>query len=180
MNDLAKKNWAGRLMALFIAGLLFEVMTSATFLWYRDKRLYVDQWGCPVRRQGPDWSELTLLKKGEAAGGPTDPSDFAVPSDVTHVFGGYWDVYRIAFLVRRACDRRPVSLVSQSIPRVVSRVRAWSRETVGLASGKGFEEVGNEDLRGSRGWGRSIGARNKLAVGARDVLGKGRARSRRA
>ena len=63
MNDLAKMSWAGRLLALIIAALLFEMMTSAAFLWYRDKRLYVDQWGCPVRTQGPDWSELTFSKR---------------------------------------------------------------------------------------------------------------------
>ena len=45
MNDLAKMGWVGRLLAWLIAALLFEVMTSATFLWYRDERVYVDQKG---------------------------------------------------------------------------------------------------------------------------------------
>jgi hypothetical protein len=127
MNDLAKKNWAGRLSALFIAGLLFEVMTSAAFLWYRDERLYIDEWGCPVRTQGPDWSELTLLKKGVAGGSPTDSSDFVISSDVTHMFGGYWDVYRIAFLSGGRVTGVP-------FPWFPNRFRGWSR---GLGPGRG-------------------------------------------
>ncbi len=127
MNDLAKMSWVGRLLALIIAALLFEMMSSAAFLWYRDKRLYVDQWGCPVRTQGPDWSELILLKKGVADGSPTDPSDFLVPSDVTHVFGGYWDVYRIAFLSGGRVTAVP-------FPSYPNRFRGWSR---GLGPGRG-------------------------------------------
>ena len=61
MRDLARRGWAGRLSAWLVAALLFEVMTSATFLWYRDERGYVDQRGIPVRLPLPDWSELTVV-----------------------------------------------------------------------------------------------------------------------
>ncbi len=50
-----------RLSAWLVAALLFEVMTSATFLWYRDERGYVDQRGMPVRLPLRDWSELTVV-----------------------------------------------------------------------------------------------------------------------
>ena len=126
MNDLAKKSWAGRLVAWIIAGLLFEVMTSAAFLWYRDERLYVDQWGRPIRAQGPDWSELTVVKE-VPHGLPADSKDFVVPSDVTHVFGGYWDVYRMAFLSGGRVTGIP-------FPSYPNRFRGWSR---GLGPGRG-------------------------------------------
>ena len=38
LADLARRGWVGRLSAWLVAALLFEVMTSATFLWYRDER----------------------------------------------------------------------------------------------------------------------------------------------
>jgi hypothetical protein len=126
MNDLAKKSWASRLVAWIIAGLLFEVMTGAAFLWYRDERLYVDQWGYPVRAQGPDWSELTVVKE-VPRGLPADSSDFVVPSDVTHVFGGYWDVYRMGFLSGGRVTGIP-------FPAYPNRFRGWSR---GLGPGLG-------------------------------------------
>jgi hypothetical protein len=126
MNDLANKSWAGRLVAWIIAGLLFELMTGAAFLWYRDERLYVDQWGYPVRAQGPDWSELTVLKE-VPRGSLSDSRDFVVPSDVTHVFGGYWDVYRMAFLSGGRVTAIP-------FPSYPNRFRGWSR---GLGPGRG-------------------------------------------
>ena len=126
MNDLTKKSWAGRLVAWIIAGLLFEVMTSAAFLWYRDERLYVDEWGYPVRVQSPDWSELTVVKE-KSRRSLSDSSDFVVPSDVTHVFGGYWDVYRMAFL----SGGRVTAIPFPSFP---NRFRGWSR---GLGPGRG-------------------------------------------
>jgi hypothetical protein len=126
MNDLANKSWAGRLVAWIIAGLLFELMTGAAFLWYRDERLYVDQWGYPVRAQGPDWSELTVLKEAPR-GSLSDSRDFVVPSDATHVFGGYWDVYRMAFLSGGRVTGIP-------FPSYPNRFRGWSR---GLGPGRG-------------------------------------------
>jgi hypothetical protein len=126
MNDLAKKSWAGRLTAWVIAGLLFEVMTSAAFLWYRDERLYVDQWGNSVRAQGPDWSELAVTN-GDPRLSRTISTDFVVPLDVTHVFGGYWDVYRMAFLSGGRLTAVP-------FPSYPNRFRGWSR---GLGSGEG-------------------------------------------
>ena len=40
------------------------MMTSATFLWYRDERGYVDQRGIPVRVPATDWSELKVVPDG--------------------------------------------------------------------------------------------------------------------
>jgi hypothetical protein len=101
-------------------------MTSATFLWYRDEHAYIDRRGMPVRLPVPDWSELRVvpdLRRGT----PAVPLDFVVPPDVTHVMGGYWDVYKIAFLSGGRLTGVPFSLYP-------NRFRGWSR---GLGPGRG-------------------------------------------
>jgi hypothetical protein len=52
---------------------------------------------------------------------------YEIPADVTHVFGGYWDVYRIAFLSGGRIRGIPY-------PFYPNRFRGWSR---GLARGQG-------------------------------------------
>jgi hypothetical protein len=97
MTDLARRGWVGRLSALIIAGLLFRVMTGATFLWYRDERRYVDERAIPVRLPVAAWSKLTVVA-GAQRGSSAESSQFLVPPDVSHVFGGYWEVYKVSFL----------------------------------------------------------------------------------
>ena len=126
LSDLARRGWAGWLSAWLVAALLFEVMTSATFLWYRDERVYVDQRGMPVRLPLPDWSELTVVPDVRR-GTPAIPTDFVVPPDVSHVMGGYWDVYKIAFLSGGRLAGIP-------FPMYPNRFPGWSR---GLGPGEG-------------------------------------------
>jgi hypothetical protein len=126
LSDLARRGWGGRVAAWIVAGLLAEVMTSAAFIWYRDERLYVDRGAIPVRLSHPRWSELTVVPD-VPRGSPSDPSGFVVPSDVSHVFGGYWDVYKMAFL----SGGRVVGIPFPSYP---NRFRGWSR---GLGPGEG-------------------------------------------
>jgi hypothetical protein len=117
--EIARRNWAARLSASLVAVLLFEVMTWATFLWYRDERVYVDQKGIPVRSPRPDWSELTVVP--DVTRGPNAvAAEFVVPREVTHVFGGYWDVYKMAFLSGGR-------LVGIPFPMYPNRFRGWSR-----------------------------------------------------
>ena len=129
INDLARPRWYGLLVAWVIAALLVEVMTSTTFLWYRDERHYVDRLGLPVRSRPPAWSELGVVLWVPDHHGPLirGTTKFAVPSDVTHILGGYWDVYRMAFLSGKRVVGMPLSLYPNRFP-------GWSR---GLGAGQG-------------------------------------------
>jgi hypothetical protein len=126
MNDLTRRGWVGQLSAWMISGLFVAVMTWGTFLWYREDRHYIDRWGVPVRIAHRDWSKLTVVPD-EPRGWPAVPSDFVVPADVSHVFGGYWDVYRMAFM----SGGRVVGI---PLPIYPNRFRGWSR---GLGPGQG-------------------------------------------
>jgi hypothetical protein len=126
LSDLARRGWAAGLSAGLIAALLCGVMTSATFLWYRDERDYVDTRAVPVRLPLPDWSALRVVPDTRR-GTPAVPLDFVVPPDVTHVMGGYWEVYKLAFLSGGRLVGVPFSLYP-------NRFRGWSR---GLGPGRG-------------------------------------------
>ena len=106
-------------------------MTVATFRWYRDTRSYVDDRGFPVRRGRRLWSELVVLpdrpKAGEPRPGPRRPVRYTIPPDVTHVFGSYWDVYRMSFLSVKRVVGIPYSLYPNRFP-------GWSG---GLGPGRG-------------------------------------------
>ncbi len=128
MNDLARRSWATRLAACLALGLLIEVMTSNALFWYRDERLYVDRSliPAPVRVSIPDWSELTVVAD-TSAGAPGSSFSYQVSPDVSHVFGGYWDVYKMAFL----SGGRVVGI---PYPMYPNRFPGWSR---GLGPGQG-------------------------------------------
>jgi hypothetical protein len=126
MSDLARRGRPGRLGAWLIAGLFAAVMTAEAFLWYRDERHYVSPTGVPIRVPQRDWSRLTVVPEGPQ-GSKAVASHFVVPADVTHVFGGYWDVYRMAFLSGGR-------VVGVPLPMYPNRFRGWSR---GLAPGQG-------------------------------------------
>jgi hypothetical protein len=100
MDDLARWSRPGLLMACLIAGLLAVIMTVATFHWYRETRHYLDERGFVTGTRRPPWSELEFApprtQPGELRSRGT--GRYTIPADVTHVLGGYWDVYRMAFL----------------------------------------------------------------------------------
>ena len=159
-----------RLAAWLVAALLFAVMTSATFLWYRDERGYVDQRGMPVRLPRPDWSELTVVPD-VPAGRRLAAANFVVPPDVTHVFGGYWDVYKMAFLSGGR-------LVGIPFPMYPNRFPGWSR---GLGPGRGkllilhpevtATKAGVDLERGAGDGDRPIREEDQLAVGPAERCG---------
>ncbi len=128
LDDLARRGLRGRLAAGLMAVLLAAGMTVATFRWYRDTRAYVDDRGFPVRRERRSWSELIVLpdrpKTGEPRTGARRPVRYTIPPDVTHVFGGYWDVYRLSFLSGKRVVGDPLFDVPQPIPGLVRRARA--------------------------------------------------------
>jgi hypothetical protein len=103
-------------------------MTASTFRWYRDTRHYVDAKGIPVKIEQQPWSELLVRGRHVPAGRRGEGfAKFDVPSDVTHIFGGYWDVYRMAFLSQGQVCGIP-------FPTYPNRFRGWSR---GLGPGRG-------------------------------------------
>ena len=156
-------------------------MTSATFLWYRDERAYVDQRGMPVRVPVPDWSELgrsrTFARRARR-------------------------LARRGFRGAARCDVTCSEATGTSIKWPSSRADGWLASrfrcipTVSVAGRAGWgraaascwscspEDVEREYAASSRrGPGtadRPIRARDQLAAGPDDSLGSGWARSRRA
>jgi hypothetical protein len=106
-------------------------MTVAAFRWYRDTRQFIDDRGFPVRRERPPWTELTILPDRPDPGGsrrdPRRSERYTIPPDVTHVFGGYWDVYRLSFLSAKR-------IVGIPFPTYPNRFPGWS---AGLGPGHG-------------------------------------------
>ena len=124
MGDLCRLGTQGRLSAVLIAATLAAGMTTAAVRWYRDTRHYLDNRGFPVRREVPPWSQLVILP--DRAGGP-GVEHYTIPADVTHVFGGYWDIYRLSF-------RSGGRVVGVPYPMYPNRFRGWSD---GLGPGRG-------------------------------------------
>jgi len=126
MHDLTRRGRLGFPAASLCAGLVAAVMTAAAFRWYQEERHYINAQGIPVRRRVQPWRELAV----ETLAWPrsaTHPGTYTVPPDVTHVLGGYWDVYRMAFLSGGRISAIP-------LPIYPNRFRGWSR---GLAPGQG-------------------------------------------
>ena len=164
LSDLANRGLVGRLAAWLAAVLLIEMMTAATFLWYRDERGYVDPRGIPVRSPAPDWTELKVVP-AVSRGTPAVAANFVLEPDVTHVMGGYWDVYKMAFLSGGR-------LVGIPYPIYPNRFRGWSR---GLGPGRGKLMVLHPEVavkkspsdRESRNSGRGSFDRRRRPTGSR-------------
>ena len=103
-------------------------MTATTFYWYRDTRHYLDDRGVPSgsslrpgRAARPDLPARSRPRADRpAARGST------IPPDVTHVFGGYWDVYRLAFLSGGRVGGIPFPMYPNRFPGWSVRARAGS------------------------------------------------------
>jgi hypothetical protein len=169
MQDLGRRGMPGRLAACVVAGLLAESMTASTFQWYRDTRHYLDGRGIPVRVEPPPWSELivrTPALRGRPLGPVMPPFDaslrFEVPSDVTHVFGGYWDVYRLAFLSRKRVMGIPYPIYPNRFP-------GWS---AGLGPDRGkllILRPSEDSTSGSRSVAETPGGRTPVVRSARRI-----------
>jgi hypothetical protein len=126
LSDLARRGWVARLAAGLAIFLLFTVMTSAAFFWYRDGRGYVDSRGIPLQLRRPAWSELKVIPD-VSRGAREAATTFVIEPDVTHVMGSYWNVYKLAFLSGGR-------LVGVPFPIYPNRFPGWSR---GLGPGSG-------------------------------------------
>ncbi len=162
-HDLARRGLRGRLAAWVVTGILIELMTVSAFHWYRDTRHYLDASGKPVTLQITSWSELIVRGRILPAAGPDAGSGaFHVPSDVSHVFGGYWDVYRMAFLSNG-------QLIGIPYPMFPNRFPGWSR---GLGRNLGkllVLQPREESQRGGKSAADSLGGRPAILLSANRI-----------
>ncbi len=126
-RDLASRGSARGVVAVAVASIFIEVMTSSVFHWYRDTRHYLDEGGLPTVVEHPPWSELDLGIHQGRRGGGAKPTGYSIPPDATHVMGSYWEVYRMGFLSGGKVTGVPY-------PMYPNRFPGWSR---GLAPGLG-------------------------------------------
>ncbi len=166
MQDLSRRGWPGRLAACVVAGLLAEMVTATTFDWYRNTRHYLDDRGIPTHVATPHWSEMIVRTPERSRGSMKRPLDasprFDVPPDVTHVFGGYWDVYRLAFLSGKRVMGIPYPIYPNRFP-------GWSE---GLGTDRGKLLVfrpGEESSSGSRSAAETPGGRTPVVRSARPI-----------
>jgi hypothetical protein len=121
MHDLASSSRAGRWVAGPILLLLFVVaMTTTAVSWYRDARHYLDRELRPVRVRARPWDQVIVSDpRGE---GSVEEGAFVwrVDPAVTHVFGPYWEVYRLGF-------RSGGRVVGIPFPMYPNRFPGWSR-----------------------------------------------------
>jgi hypothetical protein len=105
---------------------LIAEMTYSTIAWYRDRLGYLsDDWRIVSVARVP-WSEVPLSIGRQR--NQSRPAAYVVRPDVTHVFGGYWDVYRTAFLSGK-------KVVGVPYPMYPNRFQGWSH---GLGPDRGM------------------------------------------
>ncbi len=124
MTDLTKRGLFGRISGGILVVSLVWVMTSAMIGWYRDKVRYLDVNWRVMSAPRPPWSRPGLWRMdgdvlASGSNVPRRSSPYEVPSDVTHVFGGYWDVYRMSFLSGK-------KVVGIPYPNYPNRFPGWS------------------------------------------------------
>ena len=131
LDDLSRRGLRWRVAAGLIAVLLAAGMSLAAFRWYRDTRHYLDGRGHPVRKACPPWSALVVVpgrpQPDGSRPGAGRPERYTIPPDVTHLFGGYWDTYRLSFLSGKRIVGVPYSMYPNRFP-------GWS---AGLGPGRG-------------------------------------------
>jgi hypothetical protein len=162
-SDMGQRGLPRRIAACIMTLALVELMTVSTFHWYRDTRHYLDDAGRPVALQTPPWSELIVRGRFIPLGrGQVNSGEFRVPSDVTHVFGGYWDVYRMSFLSKR-------QVVGIPYPMYPNRFPGWSH---GLRRDLGkllVLQPRDESSRGGKSAADSPGGRRAVLLSANRI-----------
>jgi hypothetical protein len=142
MSGLMKRGKSGRVTAFMLLIVMACTVTGTTLRWYRDKLHYIDDEWRVIAVSRPAWSNPGL---SEVFGlrGSEGFLNYEIPPDVTHVFGGYWDVYRMSFL----SGKRVVGI---PYPMYPNRLQGWSR-ALGPDEGK-LLVLGLRIERGVRSW----------------------------
>ncbi len=101
MDSLVRRGRRWRAGAALAAVLLVAFMSDSTLRWYQFRR-YVDPHGIPTRPPRAPWSEV-IVSSGRrrptaSPRGLRATGRYTIPPDITHVFGSYWEVYRLSFL----------------------------------------------------------------------------------
>jgi hypothetical protein len=120
VHDLASSGRAGRWVAGPVLLPFVVAMTTTAVSWYRDARHYLDREFRPVQVAVRPWDQVIVYApQGE---GSVEDGSFAwrVDPAVTHVFGPYWEVYRLAF-------RSGGRVVGIPFPMYPNRFPGWSR-----------------------------------------------------
>jgi hypothetical protein len=120
LQDLARVGRRGLWAAVVGAGCLAGAMTALAIRWYRDDCHYVNGAAFPVRIPQRPWRALAVGSPASAQDRTETARTYTIPLDATHVFGDYWDVYRIAFLSGGRITGVP-------FPMYPNRFRGWSR-----------------------------------------------------
>jgi hypothetical protein len=109
-SGLARRGLLGSAFAGILVVILTLGMTATMIGWYRADFGYLDADWKFVRVPQLGWNQLPI--------GPRR-THYVVPPDVTHVFGGYWDVYRMSF----ASGKKVVGI---PYPMYPNRFPGWS------------------------------------------------------
>jgi hypothetical protein len=125
VNSLTSRGLLVRTGAGILIAVLMSGMTLSTMSWYREDLGYVDASGRIVRIPQLAWSEIPVSSRRQHD--LERRVAYVVPPDVTHVFGDYWDVYRMAFLSGKKIAGIPYPIYPNRFP-------GWSR---GLGAGEG-------------------------------------------
>ncbi len=137
-SDLASRGGMRLVVALAALSIVIELMTSSVYHWYLDTRGYLSE-GLRIVRLDPEtWRDYTMIRAPAGRPAPqfgrfyrpqppAPPPQYSIPSDATHLMGGYWLVYRVAFLSGGKIQGVPY-------PMYPNRLRGWSK---GLAPGEG-------------------------------------------
>ena len=112
-----------RVTAAILVMMLIGWMTTTTVAWYRDRLGYLKGVWQVIRVPQMAWSEVPEFDPRKRS-----PVACVVSTGATHVFGDYWDVYRMAFLSKGAVAGIPY-------PNYPNRFRGWS-QGLGLDEGK--------------------------------------------
>ncbi|WP_145268326.1 hypothetical protein [Tautonia plasticadhaerens] len=130
MRTIAGREVLGRVAAPALAILLGASMTASVAGWYLglgwvDGRLVPNR-ETPGGLRPDAWADLVIPVR--APGGRVVGQDwFRIPSEATHIYGDYWDVYRVAFLSGGR-------VVGVPLPTYPNRFEGWS---AGLGPGRG-------------------------------------------
>jgi hypothetical protein len=118
VNNLFSRGLSGRVAGVILVFTLICGMTASTMSWYRDELGYIDLHWKWVRVSQLPWYEVPVLSRRQHD--LVRRVAYVVPPDVTHVFGDYWDVYRMAFISGK-------KVVGVPYPMYPNRFRGWSR-----------------------------------------------------